>query len=131
MEIVSTPSEFDRELQRLLDDHGCELVSTRHLAIEARACREEIVIYDLSAETSVRDAFFHYIVAEGIAIFLFDGDPFLAYVFPCNPHELITHIESEFTMANVTECKHYLSAILGKHADIAVSSEIAYLWMEG
>jgi hypothetical protein len=130
MKIVATATEFDREIQRLLERHGCALVSTYHLAIEARACREEIHVYDIGAETIDREAFFHYIVADGVAIFLFDGDPFLVYVFPCNPHELITHVESEFTMEDVEDCKHYVSTVLGRRADIAVSSEIAYRWMQ-
>jgi len=129
MNIVSSASEFDQELQQLLDHHGCALVSSRLLAVDVKSCREEFQVYDIEAETVTGEAFFHYIVADGIAVFLFDGDPFLVYVFPCNPHELITYVESEFTMRDVEDCKHYVSAILGKRADIAISPEVAYLWM--
>lgn len=130
MKIVATAAEFDQELQVLLDHHGCALVSTSHLATEARACREEIDVYEIGSETVERDAFFHYIVADGVAIFLFDGDPFLVYVFPCNPHELISHVESEYTAEDVEACKHYISTILGRRADLAVHCDVAYLWME-
>ena len=46
MKIVYSASELDLELQRLLDEHGCTLVSSRPLAIEAKAYREESQTYD-------------------------------------------------------------------------------------
>ena len=130
MNIVTSAPELDQELQRLLDYHGCALVSNRHLAMEARACRDESQIYDHNGATSTGEPFFHYLVEAGTAIFLFDGEPFLVYVFNCNPHELITYVEAEFSVTDVDKAKYYVSTVLGKHADIAASSAAAYLWMD-
>jgi hypothetical protein len=131
MKIVDTAAELDREIQRLLEQHGCALVSTRHLAIEARMRRDDARVYDIGAGAESGEAFFHYIVADGVAIFLFDGEPFLVYVFPCDPHALITHVESEFSDTDVADCKRYVATTLRRRADIGASREVAYLWMEG
>jgi len=87
--------------------------------------------YDPNSDSMLSDPFFHYVVTDGVAIFLFDGDPFLFYAFACDPHELITYVESDFAHTDVEACKEYVAGVLGKRADIAVSSELAYRWMAG
>lgn len=130
MKVVASVAELDLELQQLLDRHGCVLLSSRHLAREAKACRDESQVYDLDSAVSSNEPFFHYLVEAGSAIFLFDGDPFLIYVFGCNPHELITYLESKSTELDVEQAQHYVGTMLGKRADIAISSEVANLWMD-
>ncbi len=130
MKIVYSASELDLELQRLLDQHGCSLVSSRHLAIEAKAYRDESQTYDLDAGTTTGEEFFHYPVDAGTAIFLFAGEPYQIYVFACDPHELITYVESAFNESDVDLAKDYVATILGKRADVAASSEVADLWMD-
>ena len=130
MKIVSSAAELDQELQRLLDLHGCVLLSSRHLAREVKTCREESQVYDLDSGENRNEPFFHYLVEAGSAIFLFDGDPFLIYIFTCYPHELISYLESESTKLDVEQAKHYVGTMLGKRADIAASAEVANLWID-
>lgn len=130
MKIVYSASELDLELQRLLDQRGYTLVSSRHLAMEAEAYRDESQTYDLDAGTTTGEEFFHYLVDAGTAIFLFAGEPFLIYVFTCNSHELITYVEPAFNESDVDLAKDYVATILGKRADVAASSEVADLWMD-
>ncbi len=130
MKIVASVAELDLELQQLLEHHGCVLLSSRHLAREAKTCRDESHVYDFDTGASRTEPFFHYLVEAGSAIFLFDGDPFLIYVFPCHTHELITYLESESTELDVEQAKHYVGTMLGKRANIAASSKIANLWMD-
>jgi hypothetical protein len=131
MRVVSSIAELNLELQQVLEHHGCALVSSRHLADDARAYRDESQIYDLNSETTTNEPFFHYLVDAGTAIFLFDGDPFLFYVLAFHPHELITYLESESTKLDVEQAKDYVATMLGKRADIAASAEIAGQWMDG
>jgi hypothetical protein len=129
LDAITTPSELDRAIRELLAAHGCTIVSPRHLAAEARAYREESLAYDPAADSMESEPFFHYVVAEEIAIFLIDGDPFLIYAFRCRPHELITYVENDLRHTDVDACKYYVATVLGKRADIAVSAELAYRWM--
>ena len=129
MQIVTNVAELNRVLQDLLDQHGCTLVAPRHLAAEAQACREASLSYDLETDAEIGGPFFHYVVTDGIAIFLFDGDPFLFYAFRCHPHELITYVEADFEPGDAEACKEYVAGVLGKHADIAVAADLAYRWM--
>ncbi|MFT4564327.1 MAG: hypothetical protein ACI9BW_004090 [Gammaproteobacteria bacterium] len=122
---------MDQTIRELLDDRGCTLVSPRHLASEALASREESLAFDLETDSMQSEPFFHYVVMEDVAIFLFDGDPFLIYAFHCHAHELITYVDADFAHTDVDRCKDYVASVLGKRADIAVSAELAYLWMEG
>ena len=131
MKIATSPTELNVELQQLLDRHDCLLVASRHRALEAKTRRDESQVYELDSASTANETFFHYLVEAGTAIFLFDGDPFLIYVFACNPHELITYLESESTLLDVEQAKYYVATMLGKRADIAVSSEVAKLWMDG
>ena len=129
MKIVYNAAELDLELQRLLDHHGRTLVSSRHLAMESKRYRDDSQIYDLDAGTTTDAEFFHYLVDIETAMFLFAGEPFLIYVFTCNPHELITYVESEFTESDVELAKDYIATMLGKRVDLAVSATVADLWM--
>ncbi len=130
MQIVYSVEELDLELQRLLEHRGCTLVSSRHLAIESKSYRDEAQTYNLDTGATTGEEFFHYLVDAGTAIFLFAGDPFLIYVFACDPHELITYVESAFNHSDVDLAKDYVATILGKRADVAVSAAVADLWME-
>lgn len=129
MEIITDVAELNRVLQELLDHHGCTIVAPRHLAAEAHAYREASLSYDLETDAHVGEPFFHYVVTDGVAIFLFDGDPFLFYAFRCDPHELITYVDSDFDHTDVEACKEYVAGVLGKRADIAVAADLAYRWM--
>ena len=130
MSSIKTVEEMDRAVRELLSAHGCTIVSPRHLAAEAFVYREESLAYDLESDSMRSEPFFHYVVTDGVAIFLFDGDPFLIYAFRCHPHELITYVESDLKHTDVEACKHYVASVLGKRADIAVDPELAYRWME-
>ena len=130
MKIVYSASELDLEFQRLLDQRGCTLVSSRHLAMEAKAYRDESQTYDLDAGTTTGEEFFHHLVDAEIAIFLFAVEPFLIYVFACDRHGLITYVESAFNESDVDLAKDYVTTILGKRTDVAASSEVAELWMD-
>ncbi len=130
MKIVDTAKAYDDALRQLIEAHKCTLVSTRLLALEAKACRDAVSAFDLESNALISEGFFHYIVTDGIAIFLVDGDPFLTYVFRCNPHDVITYVEGEIDTSDVDQCKYYLGTILGQSANLGVSNTIAYQWMD-
>jgi hypothetical protein len=130
MSKITNVEEMDQAIRELLNERGCTLVSPRHLAREALVFREDSLAFDLETDSMQSEPFFYYVVMEGVAIFLFDGDPFLIYAFHCYPHELITYVDADFKPTDVEACKYYVGAVLGKRADIAVSAELAYRWME-
>lgn len=129
MNSISNPDELEHAFFALLEEHDCTLVRPKHLAVEAYAHVEASIAYDLESDSMQSEPFFHYVVTDGIAIFLIDGDPFLVYAFRCDPHELITYVESALKPTDVEQCKEYVAAVLGKRAGIAVSAEIAHRWM--
>ena len=95
------------------------------------ALRVEREVYDPNTDTTVVEPHFYYIVVDGTAIFLFAGDLLLIHVFDCTIHDLITYIESRFSIDDVEHCKHSLASVHGKGAGLAASATIGYEWMSG
>ena len=130
MRVIESVEELESSLQQLLDAHDCALVSVRHLGVESRSHRDADPVFDLATGSASDPEFFHYVVADGIAIFVVSGNPFTFYVFRCEPHTLITHMESNIDTTDTERCKQYLHVELGQRANMGTHIEIANAWMD-
>lgn len=121
--------EFESRLSSLLSAAGCRKYGVSELHRDTRECRDGIYTDDIAHGNSIADSFFHFMIAENVAIFIFFEETFSAFVFPCDEYELINET-GQFAMSDMNACKTLLAERYGKKTpDLIIPRALAELWV--